>query len=155
MKKSTITILVPTCIFFISLSVFNLKPTQCSSKFIKLPNHIFKLFFLLLFFYYCSSTVVSIFTPPLLPASPIPTSDPQTYCLWLCPCVLYTCSLMDLPLFSSIIPLPPPLWLLSVCSLFQCFWLYFVCLFVLLIRFHLQVKSYGICLSPPALFHLA
>ena len=34
---------------------------------------------------------------------------------------------------------PPlqPLWLLSVCSLFQCLWLYFACLFVLLIRFHL------------------
>ena len=146
MKKNTITILVPTCIFFISLSVFNLKPTQIT---------FLNFFPVTFFFYYCSSTVVSIFTPALLPASPIPTSDPQTYCLWLCPCVLYTCSLMDLPLFSSIIPLPPPLWLLSVCSLFQCFWLYFVCLFVLLIRFHLQVRSCGICISPPDLFQLA
>ena len=32
---------------------------------------------------------------------------------------------------------PPPLWLLLVCSLFQCLWLYFTCLFVLLVRFHL------------------
>ena len=35
------------------------------------------------------------------------------------------------PLSSS------PLWLLSVCSLFQCLWLYLACLYVLLIRFHL------------------
>ena len=34
---------------------------------------------------------------------------------------------------------------LSNCSLFQCLWLYFACLFVLLIRFQLKVRSYGIC----------
>ena len=51
--------------------------------------------------------------------------------------------------------LPTPLWLLSVCSLIQCLWFYFAHLFVLLIRFHLQVRSYGICLLPPGLFHLA
>ena len=33
--------------------------------------------------------------------------------------------------------LPSPLWSLSACSQFQCLWLYFACLFVLLIRFHL------------------
>ena len=43
-------------------------------------------------------------------------------------------------------PLSPLLWSLSVCSLFPCLWLYIACLFVLLIRFHLLVKSYGICL---------
>ena len=52
-------------------------------------------------------------------------------------------------------PLPPPFWLLSVCSLFQCLCLYFACLFVLLIKFLLKVRSYGICLSLPGLFHLA
>ena len=60
----------------------------------------------------------------------------------------YTCSLLALPLFSPIIPLPCPLWLLTVCSLFQCLWLYFACLFVALIRFHLYVRPYGIYLSP-------
>ena len=55
---------------------------------------------------------------------------------------------------SSYYP-PPSLWLLSVYSLFQCLWLYFPCLFVLLIRSHLQVRSYGICLSLPGLFHSA
>ena len=95
------------------------------------------LFFLYSYlFYCCSSTVVSIFNPPHPPAPPIPTSHPWTHPLCLCPCVLYTCSLMDLPLFSRAIPLPAPLCLLSVCFLFQCLWLYFACSFVLLIRFH-------------------
>ena len=72
------------------------------------------------FIFYCySSTVVSIFLPPL------------------CPWALYTWSLMTLSLLSPLITFPPPLWLLSVCSVFQCLWLYFACLSVLLIRFHL------------------
>ena len=79
-----------------------------------------------IFFYCCSSTFVSIFTPP------IPVSHPQTHPLWLSPCVLHTCSLMASPL-SPIIPLLPPLWLPSDCSLFQHLWLYFACLFVPLI----------------------
>ena len=43
----------------------------------------------------------------------------------------------DLPLSVPVTPLPPPLWSLSVCSLFPCLWLYFAQLFVLLIRLHL------------------
>ena len=64
--------------------------------------------FISLFFYCCSSTIVSIFTSPCPPTLPIPTSHPRAYPLWLCPCVLYTCSLMTLPLFPPIIPLPLP-----------------------------------------------
>ena len=59
------------------------------------------------------------------------------------------------PYFPPLSLFPLPLWLLSVCFLFQCLWLYFACLFVLLIRFHLHVRSYGICILPPDLFHLA
>ena len=67
----------------------------------------------MLFFYCCSSAVVSIFTPPqALP--PIPILHPRSYPFWLCPRVLNTW--MNLPLFSPIIPLPLPLYLLSVCS---------------------------------------
>ena len=114
------------------------------------------LLYLYLYIYNCClSTVVSIFPPPL-PAppqpSPPPTLDPIPH--WLCPCVLYTCSLMTFHL-SPVILLPASLWLLSVCSLFQCLWLYFVCFFLLLIMFQLKVRSYGICPSPPGLFHLA
>ena len=65
-------------------------------------------------------------------------SHPQSYPPLALSMDPYTCSLTTLPLLSPVIPLCPPLWLLSVCSLFQCLWLYlFACLFVLLIRFHL------------------
>ena len=56
------------------------------------------------FFYYCSRTVVSIFLPPFSSTRPTATTHPQPYPLWLCPWVLYTCSLMTLPLFSPITP---------------------------------------------------
>ena len=60
----------------------------------------------ILFFYCCSSRVVSIFTPPHPPGPPITASHPRTYPPWLCPCVLYTYSLMALPLLSPIILSP-------------------------------------------------
>ena len=93
--------------------------------------------YLFIYFCCCSITVVPIF-PPLLSHPTHPTSQIQpypAYCLY--PWVLYTCSLMSLPLLSSIIPLTHPLWLLLVRSLFPCVWLYFAQYFVLLIRFHL------------------
>ena len=68
-----------------------------------------------------------------------------------CPCVLYNCSWKPFTLFLYN-PLLSPLWSLSACSQFQCLWLYFACLFILLIRILLKVRSYGICLSPPGLF---
>ena len=83
--------------------------------------------FLLLFKYSCLHFPATTFPCPTLNPSP----------LWHCPWVLNTCCLMTLLLLSLIIPFPPPLWLLSVYSLFQCLWLYFVCLFVLLLRLHL------------------
>ena len=81
------------------------------------------IYIFLLFKNYCSSTAPLSrhhFPPPYPP--PPPTLNPNP--LWLCPWVLYTCSLMTLPLLSPVITLPLPLWLLSVCSLFQCPWLY-------------------------------
>ena len=41
------------------------------------------------------------------------------------------------------------------CPLPTRLWLYFVCFFLLLIMFQLKVRSYGICPSPPGLFHSA
>ena len=76
-------------------------------------DHVFLLF---------SSTVVSILSPQLSPAQPTPTSHPRSYpslALSMGPLYMF---LDDLPLFSHY-PFPPPLWLLSVCSLFQCLWL--------------------------------
>ena len=113
----------------------------------------FILFYFISILFYCSSIVVSMFLPPLPPSPPIPTSHPQTHPLELFPCVPYTCSLMVLPLFPPL-SLSPSL-LVTVNLLFQCLWFSFARLFLLLIRFHLQVRSYDICLSPPGLFHLA
>ena len=59
------------------------------------------------FFYFLIFVQVqlySIFIPPRPLIPPIPASHPRTYPLWLCPCVLYTWSLVALPLFSPIIP---------------------------------------------------
>ena len=42
-----------------------------------------------------------------------------------------------LPLLSPLMHPPPPVWSLSVSSLFPCLWFYFACLFVLFISFHL------------------
>ena len=53
-----------------------------------------------LFFNYFSSTVVFIFPHPSPTSTLSPT--PLLLCLW----VLYTCSLMTLPILSPVIPLP-------------------------------------------------
>ena len=105
------------------------------------------LHFLLLFKHSCPHI------PTCPSAPPIPAFHPQTYSLWFCPCVFYTHSLMALLLFSPITSLLP---LSGYCQ----FLLYFnvshiFCLLVLLIRSHLEVRAYGICLSLPGLFHLA
>ena len=106
-------------------------------------------------FYCCSITVVCIFSPPLYPTPAKPTSLPcfHTPHPCYCPCVLYNCSCKPFTLFPWN-SLPSPLWSLSAFSQFQCLWLYFACLFVLLIMFLIKVRSSGICLSPPGLFHL-
>ena len=44
-------------------------------------------------------------------------------------------------------------WDLSVCSMYPCLWSYFVCQFILFIRFLIGVKSRGTCLSLAGLFH--
>ena len=71
--------------------------------------------------YCCSSTVVSILPPPCPTTPAILTFHPRTYTLWFCPCVLYTSSLMALPLISPLITLPAPLCLQSVYSLLNVF----------------------------------
>ena len=111
------------------------------------------LIFLLKNYFIVVQLQLSAFPPHCSPPTPaIPTSLPwfhPSLVLSMCPLQLFLKSL------HPHYPLPPSLWLLSDCSLFQCLQLYFACLFVLLIRFHLKVRSYGICLSLPGLFHLA
>ena len=100
------------------------------------------LFFLLLFKY---SFLTFPHTPPhhLSPAHLLPCFYPSPY---YSPCVLYSCSCKTFTLSPHYL-LPSPLWSLSGYSQFQCFWLHFACMFILLIRFQLKVRSYGICLS--------
>ena len=108
------------------------------------------------FFYCCSIKVVPISHYSPLPYPPHTSHiQPSPFLLSVSMGPLYMFFDLTLPLFSPVTPLPSPLLLLSVCSLFPCLWFYFAHLLVLLIRFHLQVRSYGICPSPPGLFHLA
>ena len=101
---------------------------------------------------YCSITVVPIFLPLLSSALLTPTSHIQSSSLPLSLSMGPLYMFHDDPSSTFLII---SLWLLSVCSLFPCFWFYFARLFVLLIRFQLKVRSYGMCLSQPGLFHLA
>ena len=101
------------------------------------------IFFLFLFF--SNFIVVQVQFSASLPFPPTPC---------YCPCVLCNCSYKPFTIFPWN-SLPSPLWSLSAFSQFQCLWLYFACFFVLLTRFLLMVRSYGICLSVPALLHLA
>ena len=94
----------------------------------------FFFFFKLLLKYSC------LHFPPAIPTSHLWSYPPLALSMGPSYMFLDNCS----P-FSLHYPFPPPLWLLSVCSLSQCLWFCFACLFVLLIRFHLQVRSYGIC----------
>ena len=95
-------------------------------------NILFYLFIFLLLF----NRVFSIFTPPCLLPHPSPPSTLEPT-----PFDFVHGSFIHVPWwpFPYFPPLSlfPPLWLLSVCSLFQCLWLYFAYLIVLLIRFHL------------------
>ena len=100
-------------------------------------------------FLYCSSTVVSIPPPQAITTSH--TLSYPTLVLSICPLYMFLKTVLLFP------PLSPPLSPLIVVNLFSIsmYLLYFACLFVLFIRFLLKVRSYGICLLPPALFHLA
>ena len=99
---------------------------------------------IILFFYCCSSTVFCLFPPPFPspqpspPPSPVSISHPTlviVHVSFLFLLISHNCSCKLFTLFPCN-PLPSPLWSLSACSQFQCLWLYFACLFVLLIRFH-------------------
>ena len=84
-------------------------------------------FFVLLFNYSCPH-----FSPTTLPcpthAPPTTLNLSPTNCC-LCAWVPYTRFLMTLPRLSPVTCPSPPLWSLSVYSLFPCLWLYFAHLF--------------------------
>ena len=105
--------------------------------------------FLLLFYYNCPN-----FSPFALLQLSHPWSHTQ-FLQFLCPWVIYTCSL------SSLFPFFPPLCFPLPSGHFQfvpcfqaCGSILLISLF-LFITFLLWVRSYGICLLPTGLFHLA
>ena len=97
--------------------------------------------FIYLYFYCGSIKVVPIFLPllsPALPTPPTPASSISPHTV-----VHYHGSFIHVPRLDPSPSFPchfPPPWFLSVCSLFPCLWFYFAHLFVLFIRFHLQVS---------------
>ena len=84
---------------------------------------------------------------PLYPA-PISNCPSANCCQW--PCYTPACSLASLLQFCPLSSL-----LRSLCSLNPNICSYFVCPFILFIRFHIKVKSYGIGLCLTGLLHLA
>ena len=111
-------------------------------------------FFILFIFYYCTITPFSTFPPLLFTTLPTPTSNIQS----LPQVVFVHGSFIHVPwwLFPFLAPLSPSLLSSGYCYFVLYFPVLFLfCSFVLLIRFHLQVRSNGICFLPPVLFHLA
>ena len=118
-------------ILFFKVATLTDIPASCTQGF---PfYHILTMCYLLSSFFSCYSIrVVPIFPP--LPSStqptPAPTVNPHTI---VCPWVIHSCSLTaPFPVFP---PFSPPLWLLSICSMFPCFRFYFAYKFILFIRF--------------------
>ena len=107
---------IPFSLFLLSLSLFPLILSLfLSSSFISLG--------ISLYFYCCPSTLVSTFTPALLPASPM---NIPTLAVSMCPLYVFPNGPSSIfPYYTS----SPYSWLLSVCFLMQCLWLYFACLF--------------------------
>ena len=81
--------------------------------------------------------------PP--PSPPLPCGHHHTVSCVYGSCT-YVLRLIPSPSFIQF-PLLPPLWQLSICSMHPCLCFCFVHQFILFIRFHIQVRSYGICLS--------
>ena len=76
--------------------------------FFKICFHFFFLSFSLFFFVVVQVQLSQFSLHNSLPP-PVPTCHTGSYPLLFCPCVLYICSLMTLPLFPPVIPLPSSL----------------------------------------------
>ena len=107
--------------------------------------------YIIFFLFIVIQLQLSAFSPhPSTPSQPILLPSPTS----ILPFDLVLVAFIVVPVIPSPhYPLPTPFWLLLDCSSLQCLWLYFVCFFLLLIMFQSKVRSYGICPSPPGLFH--
>ena len=139
-----------TLLKFKAHSVLKAQPSHCR---VWQPGLTFRdsLWFFFYLFYCCSITVFCIFSPPLPYTPSEPTSLPCFHPPpWFCPSVLYSSSCKP---FS---PLSLPSSPLAIVRLFlTSMSLVIFCLPFSFVMFQLKVRSYGICPSPPGLFHLA
>ena len=105
------------------------------------------------FNFYCYLIrVVCLFSPSLHPTPGEPTSLPPLQPPpWICPCVRYSSSCNPL---SSLSPSHSPLTIVRL-FLTSMSLVIFCLLFSSIDYVQLKVRSYGICPSPPGLFHLA
>ena len=119
------------------------------------------LFFDILFSYvfpfllYCSITVAPTslhYSPIPYPPPPATLNPPPPLPLSMGPLYMF---LDDSSPSSPHYPLPASSLITLSLFFISLSLAIFACLFVLLFRFHLWVRSYGICLSLPVLFHLA
>ena len=119
----------------------------------------FQQFYIYFFFIDWLFIVVQVYLSPFSchhfpPPHPSPPPHPQSYhplALSLGPLYMFLDD--PSPSFPHYpLPLSP---LVTVNLFFISMSLVVFCLLVLLITFHLQVRSYSICLSPPGLFYLA
>ena len=111
------------------------------------------------YFYFLLLTLLQMFPifpiidslhPAPSPHAPHCQPSPQSC---LCPCAMHGhICLYVLWLISFSLSHSTPVWDLWVCSMYPCLLL---CQIILLVRFHIWVRSYGICLSLTGLFHSA
>ena len=118
---------------FQSFTILGMMLAMGLKKYILSISAIFLLFLVFFNFYnfvFVIQAQLSLFYPHHAPScSTHSYISPSNLPLLALFSVLYTHFLTAPPLFSPIILLPTPLWLLSVCFLFQCLWLDFACLF--------------------------
>ncbi|KAF6084315.1 hypothetical protein HJG60_008591 [Phyllostomus discolor] len=117
------------------------------------PSTLFYTFFLLFLFLLLLKCNCLHFPATTFPCPTQPHLPPSILLpVWLCPWDLHTCSLKILPLLSPVTRFLLPSSYCQFVLYFNVSGYIFACLFVLLIRFHLELRAYGICLSLPDLF---
>ena len=131
----------PRLYFLVCLITCNYHPFK---EFI--PSYYFGKFIFIVF-YYCLLQLSAFSLHPSHPAQPNPPASPAS----TLPLGFVHVSFILVPEKPTHrYPLPTPFWLLLLVSGYTLF-----AFFLLLIMFQLKVRSYGICPSPPGLFHLA
>ena len=122
---------------------------------LRVYNSIIHHVYIVLYVHHPKSNLLPSSLIPHLSSSAFPTSLSLQQSPYCCLCLWFYLCLILSPFLPSLCLNLLPLWQLSVCSMYPCLCFHFVHQFILFIRCHIWVRSYGICLSPTGLFHLA